>query len=666
MESSCTSLILRTLPPNLKAVGSKLIEASRATEEERRLKGRSHKYRKHHDGLRNNNNGEEQDEEQIAKRKMKAEKAAQPLAIARLVMELWSPRMRRHAENVILKRAVEERYLRDDHLKWVHAVEEEECGDSGWLVEDVDDLIVELIWNKFNLEKHFQQVAEHRKWVQRSYDRLKDFMPSLPPKIVERHDLSKFAFSQAIGYTLKWTHNTHHDIWSKACDLHLHSEPHHPKMWSTQYTPQEKHQKMTRWMRDVCDFHDGHPYGMDVVNLDLESEDFPKPFLLESFVDMVGVEWERKKGKNLDISTRELVYMDDKFLARYTRRQHWTIKDLMDEIIASDDTLDKVVLTERERMLMTTVPRLRRSTFVFQIEVQKKIEEKRLIGSALTAKGENGAADVLTNRAHDTAYLIMVSRAVTELWGRPLRQQAQNVILQQAIKDKFITQDQLKWVLVFNSLPEDAESQSERDLPDGPTNDDFLLRLLWVDFNIREHFSQVHSHRQWVRQSYRRLSRFMPELSEEVIERHDLSKFGLLQCVGYTLKWVHNINHSIWRKSCDLHLNHEPHHTQMWSNRHAVDFKQSCLDSWLSAKDGAEVLDLTSENMARAFLQESLVDMVAIEWQKNKEGKPDLTYSQLIYMEDRYLSQYSHHDKLYLQNLMSVISDADQNITVIT
>lgn len=671
MELSTSELILRTLPENMKENGFKLIKETRVSEEEQ-LNRQSCKYRRY----RVESVQEALSEEQVKKNKMKTEKSASPISVAKLVMEVWSPQMRHHAEKIILKKAVEEKFLTDDDLKWVHVLKkpEEEVCDKGWFIDDVDNIIIELLWNRFNIKEHFQQTSCRRMWIQRSYDRLKEFIPNVPAEIIERHDLSKFAFSQAIGYTLKWVHGIHHEIWKAACDLHLHYEPHHTQMWSNLYTPEEKEKKLKCWVHDTCDFHKGFPYGLDIANFDFTSEDFPEPFLLESFLDMVAVEWERKKGKHMDISLRELVYMEDKFLSRYSKKQHQMISNLMVQIISSDDSLKYVSLTEREKMLMSTVPQCKHALFVCQAEIQKKYEENRLIKLPQKAKQENeeipDCDGVLTEeaikRAHDTAFLIMIARTIIEMWNDDLRKKAQLLILNKAIEEKFISDNHLKWVLVFDKSSKDGEMQPQCESTDVPLNNDALLSLLWVDFNIREHFSKVHTHRQWLKHSYSRLARFMPELPEEVIERHDLSKFALSQIIGYTLKWVHGINHSIWRKSCDLHLHNEPHHTQMWSNKHTPDVKQACLKSWLCMETGGsnygvemKALDLTSENMAKVFLLESLLDMVAVEWERKKDKKPDLTYTELIDMEDRYLARYTEVDKAILSDIMNVIRSAD-------
>lgn len=664
MESEIENWILLTLPEHMREQGSQLIEASKVKEEER-LRERSHKYGRYRHRGHNS--------ESHAKVKNQAEKVAIPLAIGRLVMELWSSKMRRYAENLILQKAVQEGYLEESHLKWVHILEDqiEDKPEESWLINNQDDTIIKLVWDIFDIKTHYSQVKTHRSWVQKSYDRLKDFLPGLHEEIIERHDLSKYAFSQAVGYTLKWVHNTYHAIWKTACDFHLFNEPHHPQTWSKVHTPEEKHNKLHKWLAGASNFHTGCPYGLDIANLDFSTEDFAEPFLLESYVDMVGVEWERKKGMDMNISTRNLAYIDDKFLCRYSKKQHQIVSNLIAQITAADKSWEQVTLTDKEKLLMSTVPAHRRGVFASQIEIQKKNEEKRMIKAGFPDQSTASDPTVaqLTEeerkKAWKMSFNIMTARVVMELWDASFKNQIENLILKKAIEEKQIKSDHVDWILVFENkaTSQTEEISSNRDfLPPTVAIEDIVL-LLWDEFKLSEHFTQVQQHRHWIKQSYLRLAQFMPELPEEVIERHDLSKLALSQSIGYTLKWVHSINFPIWRKACDLHLNWEPHHPQMWCNKNTVEHKRNCLEKWLGNRDSYGVivstLDLGSENMARVFLLESLIDMVAVEWERNKGQRQDLTYTQLIYMEDKFLSRYTPSDKTFVKELMEVIRQAD-------
>lgn len=323
MASSVQEMLIASVPDHLKEEVSGLISSSRTAEEERLRKRRSEgrKFAQFTD-------------DEI---KTKAESMSLHLAVARLVMEVWSSKMKRHVEHLILQKAVQEKYLEERHLKWINVFDGYESGDESWLVDNQDDTMVDLLWNIFNMKQHFQQTYDHRLWIQRSFDRLANFMPELHPEIIDRHDLSKFAFSQAVGYTVKWVHSGWHSIWSMSCSLHLNNEPHHPDMWLSTHTPQEKYRRLELWTKDACDFYKGTPYGISLTAINLRSEELAIPFLLESFIDMVAIEWERKKGKNLSITNADLAYVHERYLDRYTKEQKQIIQKLIKTIQSCEE-----------------------------------------------------------------------------------------------------------------------------------------------------------------------------------------------------------------------------------------------------------------------------------------------------------------------------------------
>ena len=65
-------------------------------------------------------------------------------------------------------------------------------------------------------------------------------------------------------------------------------------------------------------------------------------------------------------------------------------------------------------------------------------------------------------------------------------------------------------------------------------------RLLWEEFNAKEHFSQVHSHKNFVLLAFKRFgTEFFPNLTEESLMKHDDSKLNsFIEVVGYTDRWV--------------------------------------------------------------------------------------------------------------------------------
>nr|BDV49972.1 MAG: hypothetical protein [Metapenaeopsis lamellata majanivirus] len=220
-------------------------------------------------------------------KQIEVQKKALLNAIARLVLEIWSPKMKTYAERVILKKAIDFNYLREDQIKFVTIFsnynEDHIPEAANWIIKQDDQLIIDLLWMVFNLKQHFYNVHSNRMQVIKIANALNEKWEGLQEKIIERHDLTKYALNQAMGYTLGEVHNKKHDIWEKACNLHVNNEPHHPEMWSNVHTADEKRKKLKHWIQDECyDKLDSST----LSQMDLESEKMVSPFLLEVFLDL--------------------------------------------------------------------------------------------------------------------------------------------------------------------------------------------------------------------------------------------------------------------------------------------------------------------------------------------------------------------------------------------
>ncbi|XP_066938260.1 uncharacterized protein [Macrobrachium rosenbergii] len=266
-----------------------------------------------------------------------------PVVIAEVMMQLWSGKMYRYVEDLILTKAIQEGYFESGQRAMVHALDgdlEEQVGEEegrlpDWVITDQDETIIRLVWETFNMKQHFDEVRSHRHWIKKTYDRLKNFLPELTPETIDRHDLTKYAFSQAIGYTLKWVHGISHPIWHAACRLHIFNEPHHVEMWSEGHAMEKKRKKLQTWLWAGCPLSQDCCPGGGVLPFDCERQQFPVPFLLESVVDMAAVEWERKKGCREDISEAELVTLEEKYLRRYGKDQYEIIANITHSIRTS-------------------------------------------------------------------------------------------------------------------------------------------------------------------------------------------------------------------------------------------------------------------------------------------------------------------------------------------
>lgn len=168
-----------------------------------------------------------------------------------------------------------------------------------------------------------------------------------------------------------------------------------------------------------------------------------------------------------------------------------------------------------------------------------------------------------------------------------------------------------------NVISVDPEKLSAAEHAVGAHDKESDYYKLFIDeFNMKEHFSQVCSHRKFVKKAFFRVQKFLDHMTEEDAERHDLTKFTLAQGVGYTARWVHGMDNACWKKALQHHYDHEPHHPQYFP-------------------DG---------KMEARYLEESLVDMIGSRWERNLNGAEEVTNQDLVDFNPVYLSRYCPED----------------------
>jgi len=68
-----------------------------------------------------------------------------------------------------------------------------------------------------------------------------------------------------------------------------------------------------------------------------------------------------------------------------------------------------------------------------------------------------------------------------------------------------------------------------------------LYQLIYVDFNVKEHFNQTDSHKLWVKKSFNRFKRFVPNVTEDDAEVNfnliiNIKKMNRYRCM-YILRY---------------------------------------------------------------------------------------------------------------------------------
>ena len=166
--------------------------------------------------------------------------------------------------------------------------------------------------------------------------------------------------------------------------------------------------------------------------------------------------------------------------------------------------------------------------------------------------------------------------------------------------------------------------------------DSLLYRILYDDYKMSEHYAQTDSHRKFIGLSYERLEPFLRAVTKEAADNHDLTKYDLVEAVGYTQRWVHLRESDHWLWALGNHYGVQAHHPQYF----------------ILGKTGLG-------RMSTDGLQESLVDMVACRWERELGGRPDVTYKELMDIAPGFLDRYQPEDKAAVQMLIDRIAKAD-------
>lgn len=251
-----------------------------------------------------------------------------PVAIANVYYNIWSVSFQNVVESDLLDRCLKKDYLRERDLQHIlcrpKRTSSEACPETA--------AGVELLWFCLGVEKHFQDTASHRHWVMQTFRRLVSdakIFGELDCRTVarlrsrcDRHDLSKFRLEQAVGYTLRWVHGLHSDLWVHASNLHLLQEDHHPQHYFRRTRIDE--------LRPVCE-QKGHAHTDD--------ERMDELARYESILDMVACRWERRLGGDHGVATSQLANTseEESALGRYCPCDLKYVKDVYKKIESFDD-----------------------------------------------------------------------------------------------------------------------------------------------------------------------------------------------------------------------------------------------------------------------------------------------------------------------------------------
>ena len=88
----------------------------------------------------------------------------------------------------------------------------------------------------------------------------------------------------------------------------------------------------------------------------------------------------------------------------------------------------------------------------------------------------------------------------------------------------------------ISKLSNDQKLEAEAELL-SEGNGMFYGSLLIDIFKINQTIDKTRSHRKFIRKSYERFSQFFPNVTDDQIARHDMSKFEIVELIGYTARY---------------------------------------------------------------------------------------------------------------------------------
>jgi len=154
--------------------------------------------------------------------------------------------------------------------------------------------------------------------------------------------------------------------------------------------------------------------------------------------------------------------------------------------------------------------------------------------------------------------------------------------------------------------------------------------------NISKHFYAVASHRKHLSIVYNLCNIanvcFLGEDMGERVKLHDLSKYGPLEAMGYSIMFgptgnfreLQGKEKDLWEKAVASHFKSNPHHPQ-------------------HTEDGL---------MKKEDLVESLLDMMACRLERTLKGKQFINASQLMNIPKEYLWRYQPPDRVKVEQII--------------
>ncbi|KAJ3098728.1 hypothetical protein HK100_005028 [Physocladia obscura] len=253
---------------------------------------------------------------------------------------------------------------------------------------------------------------------------------------------------------------------------------------------------------------------------------------------------------------------------------------------------------------------------------------------------------------------ILTDGTVFMAWSTAKQQQALTRLLHEEMAQVTFEKFQIPY-----NPPSPSNLPSLQQLSPSQSHDDYLTdqeyKLFAHTFQASKNVAIAVSHKEYIIKTYYRFNKIssgsnnsnisgssntdksvFSSIDPDAIQRHDNSKLlSFIEMIGYTERWVHgNQDAPHWTAALAHHLQNNSHHPEYYSN------------SSSSSNTG-------DRSMPRADLEESVVDMLAIRWERDFGGDGSVGGARLGNIEARYLKRYLDEDVPKVEQILHAIAE---------
>jgi len=143
---------------------------------------------------------------------------------------------------------------------------------------------------------------------------------------------------------------------------------------------------------------------------------------------------------------------------------------------------------------------------------------------------------------------------------------------------------------------------------------------------VREHFNVTLSHKSFVLKTFSRFQKYFESkgITIEQVSRHDDSKLtSFIEIVGYTHRWILNIETKEWDQAWVHHYTNNSYNPEYYITKEKV-----------------------QKDMDFVNLVVSVMDLIAFRWEKIFCGNEEVTNKSLLVIEEQILKRYTLTDRL--------------------